>query len=248
MLLHNTPSPLKHLAEFERELKNYKPNLELLDLLHTTKLVVVSGPTASGRNTIINRLIMTGKYYFLVSDTTRRPRINNGIPEKNGEEYWFKSEEEVLHGLKNGAYIEPAIIHKQQVSGMPLSELRIASQQGRIAITDAEIQGCDSIKSYSDTAIPVFVLPPDFPEWMRRLDSRGDMAADEKIRRLTSAINEIETALSRSYFKFIINWDLRRTVEVLHENILANKFNEEEQVHAHDHAKQLLQDIAKYLR
>jgi guanylate kinase len=245
--MFDSNSPLKHLNEFQRILKTYKPSLELLDLLQDNKLVLLSAPTAAGRNTIIKNLIMTGKYYFLVSDTTRPPRINNGIPETNGNEYWFKSEDEFLYGLKNGAYIEAAIIHNQQVSGISLDELRKAKQTGTTPITDIDIQGCDSIKSFSDATIPVFVLPPAFTEWMRRLDGRGAMAPEEKRRRLTSAAEEIELALQRSYFKFIINWDLRVTVEALHEHIISGQFGELEQANAHTHAEQLLADLSSYL-
>ncbi len=242
------PLLLTHLNEFQRILKTYKPSLELLDLLHDNKFVLLSAPTAAGRNTIIRNLIMTGKYYYVVSDTTRRPRINNGIPETNGNEYWFKTEVEFLQGLKNGAYVEAAIIHNQQVSGVSLEELRKASQTGTIAITDIDIHGCDTIKSYSDATIPVFILPPAFPEWMRRLDGRGAMDPQEKRRRLTSAAEEIELALQRSYFKFIVNWDLRVTVDALHQHIATGEFGELEQANAHTHAEQLLSDLSTYLR
>ena len=109
-------------------LKHYNPSLEIIDLLRNIQFVLLAAPTAAGRNTIIRNLIMTGKYYYVVSDTTRKPRINNGIPEKNGNEYWFKSEEEFLHGLKNGAYVEAAIIHNQQVSGISLEETASGSR------------------------------------------------------------------------------------------------------------------------
>lgn len=243
----DSKSPLEHLHEFESIIKNYKPSLELLDVLRDNKLVLLSAPTAAGRNTIINRLIMTGKYYFVVSDTTRPPRINNGIPETDGKEYWFRAEEDFLKGLKNGSYIEAAIIHNQQVSGIRMGEVKVAASTHKVAISDIDIQGCDNIKSYSDTTIPVFVLPPDFQEWMRRMDGRGVMLPDEKRRRLISAIEEIEFALERSYFKFIINYDLRYTVEKLHEHIMNDQFGEVEQAEAHAHAQQLIADLSTYL-
>lgn len=246
--MFDSSSPLKHFSDFQRVLKDYKPSLEILDILQRTKLVLLVAPAAAGRNTIIRNLIMTGKYHFLVSDTTRRPRINNGVPERNGEEYWFKTEEDFLRGLKNGAYIEAAIIHNQQVSGISLQELRLADSANQIAITDVEIQGCDNIKSYSDTTLPVFILPPSFDEWMRRLDGRGAMDPAEKRRRLISAVNEIQLALERSYFKFIINWDLRLTIEQLHEHIVSGVFDPAEQTADRAHAEQLLADLDAHLR
>ena len=239
---------LRLINDFRRVLRDYKPSLEILDLLQNNLFVILAAPTAAGRNTIIKNLIMTGKYHYVVSDTTRRPRINNGIPERSGEEYWFKSEEEVLQGLKNGSYIEAAIIHNQQVSGMSLEEMRRGAETGRVLITDATIQGADSIKSFSDTTVTVFILPPDFEEWMRRLDGRGVMDPAEKRRRLFSAAEEIQLALERSYFKFIINWDLRLTVEELHEHIISGSFGSAEQAAAHSHAQQLLADLDNFLQ
>jgi guanylate kinase len=240
-------SPLKRLNDFQRILKLYKPSLELLDLLQNHQFVILAAPTAAGRNTIIKNLIMTGKYYYVVSDTTRHPRINNGVPERSSAEYWFKSEEEFIQGLKNTAYIEAAIIHNQQVSGISLSEMRKGVQSGRIMITDVDIQGADSIMSYSYTSVPVFVLPPNFAEWMKRLDGRGAMDPSEKRRRLMSAAEEIQLALERGYFKFIINWDLKVTIEELHQHILTKSFGEAEQQAAHGHAQQLLLDIGSWL-
>lgn len=245
--MFNLKPPIRHLHEFETLLKNYKPSLEILDLLQNTQFVMLAAPTAAGRNTLIKSLILTGKYFYVVSDTTRRPRINNGVPEKNGTEYWFKSEEEVLVGLKNGAYIECAIIHNQQVSGISMEEMYRAGLSNKIAITDIDIHGCDSIKSYSDSTVPIFVLPPAFDEWIRRLDSRGAMEPAEKRRRLLSAAQEIQLALDRYYFKFVINWDLRSTVEELHQHITTGTFGEAEQNTAHRHAQQLLTDLNSYL-
>lgn len=239
---------LVHLVDFQRILKNYKPSLEILDLMQNNKLVIVAGPSGSGRNTIINTLLMTGKYSFLVTDTTRKPRINNGVLEENGKAYWFKTEQDFIRGLKNGAYVEAAIIHNQQVSGVSIVELANAAKRGTIAITDIDIHGCDSIKSFSDSAVPIFILPPDFPEWMRRLDGRGAMDPAEKRRRLISAAEEIELALHRSYFKFIVNWDLRVTTEALHQHIISGDFGELEQANAHVHAEQLLADLNEQLQ
>jgi guanylate kinase len=240
-------SPLHHLRDFENVLKYYNPSLEILDLLKEVQFVLLAAPTAAGRNTIIKNLIMTGKYCYVISDTTRKPRINNGIPEKNGDEYWFKSEEEFLHGLKNSSYIEAAIIHNQQVSGISVNEMRRVVKTKKIAITDIDINGCDNIKSFGDRTIPIFVMPPDFKEWMHRLDNRGVMDPFEKRRRLISAAEEIQLALERNYFKFVINWDLRLTIEELHEHIKSGNFDSGEQAEARLHAKQVLADLVVYL-
>ena len=231
---------LSHLKEFQKVLKDYKPSIDVIDLLNQIKVVFLVAPAASGRNTIIRNMIMTGKYYYLISDTTRKPRINNGVPERDGAEYWFKNEEQMLDGLHRGEYIEASIIHEQQVSGASIQELRNALEKTLIAITDIDIQGCDFLQDYARDAENIFVLPPDFDEWMRRMDGRGAMELSEKKRRLQSAVKEIQGALTRPYFKFVVNWDLRSTCEQLHEEILDGIFDEHRQQEARHHAVTLL--------
>src|SRR5664279_1435267 len=107
---------LKRIDEFRTILDGYQLSPTAAQTLAQTKLVLLVAPTASGRNTIIHELLKTDQYHFVVSDTTRQPRINNGELEQNGREYWFRSEEEVLDELKRGEFLEAAIIHNQQVS------------------------------------------------------------------------------------------------------------------------------------
>lgn len=231
---------LSELKSFERILKGYRPSIDVIDLLNQLKVVFLVAPAASGRNTIIRNMIMTGKYYYLISDTTRKPRINNGVPERDGAEYWFKTEKQMLDGLRRGEYIEASIIHDQQVSGASIQELRNALEKKLIAITDIDIQGCDFLQDYARNAENIFVLPPDFDEWMRRMDGRGAMEPSEKKRRLRSAVREISEALKRPYFKFLVNWDLRSTSEQLHEEIAEGAFDPTRQEEARHHAVTLL--------
>lgn len=145
---------LTHLKDFQA-LRNYVPSIEVIDLLNQVQLCSCRSRRI-GSNTII-RMIMTGRYYYLISDTTRKPRINNGVPERDGEEYWFKTELEFLDGLKRGEYIESAIIHEQQVSGTSISELRTALEK-LIAMTDIDIQGCDFLQDYAQGAHTYFCI------------------------------------------------------------------------------------------
>ena len=239
---------IMHIAEFEKSLRNYIPNIEVIDLLNQLTFVLLIAPAAAGRNTIIKNLIMTGKYYYLVSDTTRKPRINNGVPERDGEEYWFRNENEMLDGIRRGEYLEAAIIHRQQVSGTSIHELRKALETGRMAITDMDIQGSDYLQAYAPEAKYVFILPPDFDEWMRRMDGRGAMDPQEKRRRLESALREISDALERPYFKYVINWDLRSTTEMLHSQLMTGKFDSTLHMRALDHANELIKNIHEWIR
>lgn len=204
---------LLHIAEFRGALSNYHLSQAALQTLSQTKLVLLVAPTSSGRNTIIRELLKTGDYYFIVSDTTRKPRSNDGVLEETGREYWFRSEAEVLEDIKAGKFLEAAIIHNQQVSGISIRELQKAAAANKIAITDAEIVGVENAVKLKHDTIPIFVLPPSFEEWQRRLKHRGAMEPAEYQRRMASACAEFEHALQRNYYRFVINDTIEHAAE-----------------------------------
>lgn len=203
---------LEHLEEFNDILKNYHVSEAGEKILQQTTLVLCSAPTATGRNTIIRELVKSNKYYFIISDTTRKPRINDGVQEQNGVEYWFRTEAQMLEELKAGKLLEAEVIHAQQVSGISIREIEKAQTQQQVAITDADSGGIKIVTKVKPDTICIFFLPPNFEEWQRRIDSRGAMDPTEKRRRLTTAIQEIEFALGTGFHKFVINDDLAEAV------------------------------------
>lgn len=204
---------LKELDKFKRILSAYTISPEGKKLLAQTKVVLMTAISASGRNTIIRELVKTGSFYFIVSDTTRQPRTNDGVLEQNGVEYWFRSEKEVLADLENGKFLEAAIIHNQQVSGISLRELEKAQAEGKYATTDIEVQGVHNIMASKPDAAAIFVLPPSYEEWQRRLLKRGDVSAREIENRHESARKELRAALREPYYHFLINDELSEAVK-----------------------------------
>ena len=98
---------LKYKQNFHVALKDYQLSDHALAILTKTQLVILTAPTASGRNTIINELLRTNEYNFIVSDTTRPPRLNDGILEQNGREYFFRDEADMLQDIKDGNFLRP---------------------------------------------------------------------------------------------------------------------------------------------
>lgn len=216
---------LKNRSQFESLLKNYEPSSQSKTVLKNLKLVLLMGVSASGRDSIIRELVKTGEYFDVVTDTTRSPRINNGSLEQNGVEYFFQSEEDMLVGLKDGIYIAPAIIHDQQVSAVSVRELQNAKLQNKIAVIDVQTDGVDAIlKDKSDT-VCIFVMPPSYSEWMRRLHARSSLSHTEIARRLRSAQYELEH-LSKDHYKVVVNDDLAEAVNQI-QAIVAHNDNSE---------------------
>ncbi len=215
-----TPATAPHLsrvAEFNAALRGYRVSVPAQRILDETTFVLLVGPSSSGRNTIINKLLETGDYYFIISDTTRPPRSNNGKVEQNGVEYWFRSEEEFLDDLKEGKYLEAEVIHGQQVSGISIRELQKAHDNDKVAITDIEIGGVlNVVQAKPDTAV-ILILPPNFEEWKRRLRGRGHMSNDEYRRRMETALRIFQAPARNNFFNFVINDNLEDAVRQVHD-------------------------------
>jgi guanylate kinase len=203
---------LEHLGDFQSVLKNYRISAPAQRILDDTTFVLLVGPSSSGRNTIINKLLKTGSYHFIISDTTRPPRSNNGVLEQNGVQYWFRKETELLDDLKQGKFLEAEIIHGQQVSGISVRELEKAYNNHKIAITDIDIGGVfNVVRAKPDTAI-ILILPPNFDEWKRRLRERSAMREDEYRRRMQTALRIFQAPAQHDYFTFVINDNLEDAV------------------------------------
>ncbi len=203
---------LEHKVEFDHILAHYELSKQAKELLDRLRLVLLAGPTASGRNTIIDQLIKKGNYKYIVSDTTRAPRINNGIPEKNGVNYFFKSEEEFLFDLKKGEFLEAEIIHERQVSGISIRELATAEKSGKIAITEVEIGGFANILSRKADTIGILILPPSFEVWIERINARSEMEKEEVLSRLNTGVRIFKEALRDKHISIVINDYLEKAV------------------------------------
>ena len=196
---------LENISEFKELLKDYKPSGAAIETLRDMPLVIMLGVTGSGRNTIINHLVNSGKYHFIVSDTTRPPKLRDGMMEQNGVQYNFLSEDQVISGLKNGEYLEAELIHNQQVSGINIRELQTARSTGKVPVNEIEIGGTEVVHSIKPDTKFFFVIPPSYKEWMYRLQGREVMSHTELENRLKTARRILELALSRDYFIFIVN-------------------------------------------
>ncbi len=238
---------LLHIDEFKLALKHYRLSDEAKATLQDLRLVLLVGPTSSGRNTVIRELLKTDKYHFIVSDTTRKPRVNDGVLEKSGNEYWFRNEEDMLADIKKGAFLEAAIIHNQQVSGMSIRELALARETNKIAIDEVEIAGAGNAYIAKPDTVIIFSVPPGFDAWMKRLKGRGKMPEDEVRRRLESACEEFEAALTHDYYHFVINDVITDTVSIIDNMAQKSMFDQNQEFQARQLVKELYRQTQDYL-
>jgi guanylate kinase len=208
-------SGLAHYDEFQKVLQGYQMSPRAAASLQGVKLVLMLAASSTGRNTVINHLIKTGDYHYIISDTTRQPRVNDGVPEENGREYWFRSEEEVLEDLKAGEFLEAELIHNQQVSGINIREMERAKAEGKVAITDIELKGMHNVIHAKPDTVAIMLLPPSFEEWQKRMAGRGRMGHAEQDRRLRTALRIFEDGLQQNYYRYIIAENLDQSAGII---------------------------------
>ncbi len=203
--------------QFDELLKNYQPSATKIAELKDAEVVLLVGIMGAGKDTIKKQLLAGGQYFEFVSYTTRAPRSNNGVMEVNGKDYFFIDLIEAERMLRASEFIEAKKVGSN-IYGTGLATLAEAKASGKIAVNDLDIQGVDEYKHLLPQTIAIFILPPSFAEWQKRVRSR--YASDEEFRaiwpeRREVAIGELQTALSVPYYHFVINDDLDAAVQAV---------------------------------
>lgn len=144
------------------------------------KIVVLSGFSGVGKNTIINSL--RGSYPSLVyipSMTTRDMREG----ESEGFPYFFVSKEEFKERIEKNYFIEYEGIHGNWY-GTPKDKYYQAIQENLLVVKDIDVNGAISMKEeFGKSTLLVYIEPPSIEALKQRLIDRGDNM-DDIIRRL----------------------------------------------------------------
>lgn len=172
------------------------------------KLIVISGPSGSGKNTLIRELLRRSKWPLVlsVSATTRPPRPG----EKHGVDYFFLSEEEFRKLAAEGGFLEYAE-YVGHLYGTPRQWVEEQLRQGKWVILEIDVQGALQIKKRFPDAVLIFVRTSSLEEYERRLRQRGTENEEEIKRRLEQARRELEYVPYYDYV--VVNDDLEQAVQ-----------------------------------
>jgi guanylate kinase len=201
--------------DLEKLIATYRPPKQAVDVIKNAKIALLSGISGAGKDTITRELLRQPEFGKIVSHTTRQPRANEGVMEQDGVDYHFISEDTAHDMLERGDFVEAKFVHGT-VYGTSIAEVKQASEHGA-AINDIDVQGVGEYKAVSDQVVAIFIIPPNYDEWVRRLKRR--YATEEEYlrewpKRRNSAIKELQKALELPYYHCVINDDLNRAVEV----------------------------------
>ena len=178
-------------------------------------LIIVSGPSGSGKDTILAELFkLHPDIEFSISNVTRKRR------EGEGDKYHFISKEEFIKLLQDDMMLE----YNEYLGnyyGTPRQPVEKAIESGRDIIVEIDVNGAENIKKKMPQAISIFILPPSMEVLQNRLKRRGTETDEQIEGRLTQAKNEIAKISQYDYVVF--NDDLSAAVKDVEMIILSNR-------------------------
>ena len=169
--------------------------------------IILSSPSGAGKTTIARELLRRrSDVGYSISCTTRAPRAQ----ETPGRDYYFLSRADFLKRREEGAFAESAEVHGN-LYGTLRSEVEKVLRSGKHVLMDIDVQGAVQFKRAFPQAVTIFVLPPSAGVLMDRLRGRQTETPETLIRRLQSALQELQAVDEYEYV--VINDELDEAVQ-----------------------------------
>lgn len=167
----------------------------------TGRVVVLSGPSAVGKSTVVRCLReRIPNLHFSVSATTRAPRPG----EVDGVDYHFVSAARFQQLIDHGELLEWAEIHGGlHRSGTLAQPVRTATESGLPVLIEVDLAGAAAVKEAMPEALSVFLAPPSWEDLEARLTGRGTETPEVIKRRLDTA--RVELAAQGDFDVVVVN-------------------------------------------
>lgn len=167
------------MAEINFEIKKPQP---------TPLLIVISGPSGIGKDTVVQGLKDRSlPFHFVITATSRPPRDY----EVDGEHYFFFSKEVFEEKIRDGEFLEHAWVYSAY-KGVLRSQVKKALETGEDVVMRLDVQGAETIRDLCPDAILVFLTAHSEQEWLARLESRRSETDQELQLRIQTAQEEYQ--------------------------------------------------------
>ncbi len=213
---------------------DYKPNDNVLSQLEHISLIAVVGPTGAGKSTLVRRSGLP----FVIGDTTRAPRDG----EIQGRDYNFRSDiGNLVQEIQDGEFVQYVVQRGAEVYGTKASSYPPSGACAMSIVASALPQF--RTLGFS-TIIPVYIVPPNHTEWMKRISNHRDKDLEA---RLMEAKESLRVALADSSYVFIVNDELESAV-VLLKAVVRGSIDQTASAKARVSANILYEHIQKVIR
>lgn len=182
------------------------------DILHPQPLlIVVSGPSGVGKDTVLQRMKERElPFHFVVTATTRPRRAN----EVHGVDYFFVGKEEFAHMIDEDELLEYAIVYNDY-KGIPKQQVREALASGKDVIMRIDVQGAATIRKLAPEAILIFLTTESADELVHRLETRKSETAESLSLRIATARQELKRVDEFDYVVMNREFFLDETVDTI---------------------------------
>lgn len=187
------------MSEFEFNLPHPEP-----------LLIVISGPSGAGKDTVIQRMKERNlPIHFVVTAATRPPRPN----EVHGKDYFFYSHDEFAEMIEKGELLEYAIVYNDY-KGIPKAQVRDALASGKDVIMRLDVQGAATIHRLCPDALMIFLTVSE-EDMIRRLQERNTESPEGLKLRIATARQEMTQIDTFEYVVINREFHLDETVDTI---------------------------------
>jgi guanylate kinase len=174
-------------------------------------LVVISGPSGVGKDTVARLLLEApDTFYFVVTATTRPPRPG----EVDGYDYFFVSHDDFARMIEEDELLEYAVVYNDY-KGVPKQQIRDAMASDRDVIMRVDVQGAATIRKIVPNAIFIFLSAKSEEELIKRLRERKSETAEGLNLRIATARQEMKRVSEFDYCVVNAEGELQRTVQLI---------------------------------
>lgn len=170
-------------------------------------LVIFSGPSGSGKGTIMKSLLASREDTVLsVSMTTRAPRPG----EIDGYHYHFVTREEFQKTIDEDGFLEYAE-YNGNFYGTPEAPIRRLLNEGKNVMLEIEVQGAEKVMDHRSDVVSIFITTPSYEELERRLRGRGTETEEVIQGRMKTSQRELSRAFRYQYI--VLNDEVEKAVD-----------------------------------
>jgi guanylate kinase len=150
-------------------------------------LIVISGPSAAGKDTVIKALLERSlPLYTTINANTRPPRPE----EVDGVDYFFVTKAEFQAMLEAGEFFEHSDVYVDK-KGILRSEILKGLGMGKDVILRIDVQGASKVRQICSDALLIFLTTSNLMEQAQRLTGRATETDESLKARLETAREEM---------------------------------------------------------